>query len=77
VGGGDLWFVDALSYMLPWLFAPLVALLPLVLLRRSRLLLILVAVPTALFLLTYGHLYLPRWPVRAADPTSFTVMTYN
>ncbi|MCK4449859.1 MAG: hypothetical protein KAX26_04635, partial [Anaerolineae bacterium] len=29
-----------------------------------------------LFLLTYGHLYLPRWPVRAAGPT-LTVMTYN
>ncbi len=76
LGGGDLWFVDALGYVLPWLFVPLVVLLPACWLRRSRLLLILVAVPTALFLLTYGHLYLPRWPVRAAGPT-FTVMTYN
>jgi len=91
LGGGDLWFVDALGYVLPWLFAPLAALLPAVLVRhfhwRSgdtsptsgrglRLLMALVAVPTALFLLTYGHLYLPRWPVRAAGPT-FTVMTYN
>lgn len=76
LGGGDLWFVDALGYVLPWLFAPLVALLPAVLLRRSLLLLALVAAPTALFLLTYGHLYLPHWPVRAAGPT-FTVMTYN
>ena len=75
-GGGDLWFVDALSYVLPWLFAPLIVLLPAVLLHHSRLLLILVATPTALFLLTYGHLYLPRWPVRAAGPT-FTVMAYN
>ena len=76
LGGGDLWFVDALGYVLPWLFVPLVVLLPAVLLRRSRLLLVLVAVPTALFLFTYGHLYLPRWPVRAAGPT-FTVMTHN
>jgi endonuclease/exonuclease/phosphatase (EEP) superfamily protein YafD len=76
LGGGDLWFADALGYVLPWLFAPLVVLLPGALLRRSRLLLILAAVPTALFLLTYGHLYLPRLPVRAAGPT-FTAMTYN
>jgi len=74
--GSDLWFVDALSYVLPWLFAPLIVLLPAVLLRRSRPLLILVAAPTVLFLLTHGHLYLPRWPVRAVGPT-FTVMAYN
>ena len=76
LGGGDLWFIDALGYVLPWLFVPLVVLLPGVLLRRSRLLLVIVAAPTVLFLLTYGHLYLPRRPVRATGPT-FTVMTYN
>jgi endonuclease/exonuclease/phosphatase (EEP) superfamily protein YafD len=76
LSGGELWFIDALGYVLPWLFAPLVVLLPAALLRRSRTLLVLAAVPTALFLLTYGHLYLPRWPVQAAEPT-FTVMTYN
>lgn len=76
LGGSDLWFVDALGYVLPWLFTPLLVLLPGAVLRRSRLLLILVAVPTALFLLTYGHLYLPRWPVRTTGPM-FTVMTYN
>ena len=75
-GGSDLWFVDALSYILPWLFAPLIVLLPAALIRRSRLLLILAAAPAALFLLTYGHLYLPRRPVRTVDPT-FTVMVYN
>jgi len=76
LGGSHLWFVDGLGYVLPWLFAPLLVLLPGAMLRRSRLLLILAAVPTALFLLTYGHLYLPRLPVRAVGPT-FTAMTYN
>jgi vancomycin resistance protein VanJ len=76
LGRDNLWFVDAISYVLPWLLAPLVVLLPTTLLRRSRFLLILAAVPTVLFLLTYGHLYLPCWPVRTTDPT-FTVMTYN
>jgi hypothetical protein len=76
LGRSDLWFVDAINYVLPWLFAPLAVLLPATLLRHSRTLLILAAVPTALFLLTYGHLYLPRWPVRTTGPT-FTVMTHN
>ncbi len=76
LGRGDFWLVDALGYVLPWLFLPLVALLPLVLWRRSRFLLAVAAVPTALFLLTYGELYLPRRPVRATGP-AFTVLTYN
>lgn len=76
LGRGGFWPVDALGYILPWLFLPLVALLPAVLWRRSRLLLAVAAVPAALFLLTYGALYLPRWPARAAGP-AFTVLTYN
>jgi len=76
LGGSHLWFADALGYVLPWLFAPLLVLLPGTLLRRSRLLVILAAVPAALCLLTYGQLYLPRMPVRAVGPT-FTAMTYN
>ncbi|HEY43479.1 MAG TPA: hypothetical protein G4O11_05790, partial [Anaerolineae bacterium] len=77
LGGGDLWFIDALSYILPWLFLPLIMLLPgILLLRRTRLRLILVAIPTTLFFLTYGDLYLPRPSVDSSGPT-FTVMTYN
>jgi vancomycin resistance protein VanJ len=77
LGGGDLWFIDALSYVLPWLFLPLVILLPgVLLLRRTHLMLILVAIPTTLFTLTYGNLYLPRSSVHSTGPT-FTVMTYN
>jgi len=76
LGQGDWWLIDALGYILPWLFLPLVVLWPAVLLRRSRLLFAVAGVPTALFLLTYGALYLPRWPVRATGP-AFTVMAYN
>lgn len=77
LGWGDLWFVDALAFVLPWLFAPLVVLWPgVLLLRRTRFFVALAVVPTALFLLTYGRLYLPRWPVRADDP-AFTAMAYN
>jgi endonuclease/exonuclease/phosphatase (EEP) superfamily protein YafD len=77
MSGDSLWFVDAVAYILPWLFIPTILLLPVVLLlRHSRLLVSVAIVPLVVFLLTYGHLYLPRWPVRTAGPT-FTVLTYN
>jgi endonuclease/exonuclease/phosphatase (EEP) superfamily protein YafD len=77
LGGGELWFIDALSYILPWLYLPFIILLPgILLLRRTRLMLILVAIPAVLFSLTYGRLYLPRSSVRPTGP-SFTVMSYN
>ncbi|OGO19167.1 MAG: hypothetical protein A2Z14_06610 [Chloroflexi bacterium RBG_16_48_8] len=71
-----LWFIQALHYVLPWLFIPLVMLLPLAILLRSRIKTLLLILPLPLFLLTYGELYLPRLPVRTTgDP--FVVMTYN
>jgi endonuclease/exonuclease/phosphatase (EEP) superfamily protein YafD len=76
MGRGDLWFVDILGYILPWLFTPLVVLLPIALLGRSYALLAIFIVLTALFLFTYGHLYCPQSSVHAHEPT-FTVMTYN
>ena len=75
LGNEDL-FVVALGYILPWLFAPLLVLLPLALLRRSRARLALLAAPTALFLLIYGGLYLPR-PQAATAGQPFTLLTYN
>ena len=76
LGGRDLWFIEACGFVLFWLFLPLVGLLPAALLRRSRVLLALVAIPIAFFLLTYGELYLPRGPVRATGP-EVSVMAYN
>ena len=76
LGGGDWLFVEALGYVLPWLFVPLLVLLPLALLRRSRTRLALLTVPTAAFLLLYGGLYLPR-PQAATAGQPFTLLTYN
>jgi len=71
-----LWFIQALHYVLPWLFIPLVMLLPLAILLHSRIKTLLLILPIPLFLLTYGELYLPRLPVRTTGEP-FTVMTYN
>ncbi len=76
MGGGESPFIDALSYILPWLFVPLIPLFPIALFRRSRTLVISVLILSLLFLLTYGHLYWPKRSVRIDSPT-FTVMTYN
>jgi vancomycin resistance protein VanJ len=71
-----LWFIQALHYILPWLFLPLMLLLPLSILLRSRVKTLLLILPVPLFLLTYGELYLPRLPVKSIGEP-FTVMTYN
>jgi vancomycin resistance protein VanJ len=71
-----LWFIQALHYVLPWLFIPPIILLPLAILLRSRVKTILLILPIPLFLLTYGELYLPRLPVHTSG-NPFTVMTHN
>ena len=71
-----LWYIQALHYILPWLFVPLVPLLFLSILLRSRIKTFLFILPVLLFLLTYGELYLPRLPIRSTGEP-FTVMTYN
>ncbi|TET49721.1 MAG: hypothetical protein E3J64_09250 [Anaerolineales bacterium] len=76
LGGADLWFVDALGYVLPWILAPTLLLLPAAIYRRSRLLIALAALPAILFLITYVNLFLPRWPVQTSGP-GFSAMTYN
>ena len=76
LGGRGIWYVDAISYVLPWLFVPLLCLLPAAMLRRSRFLLALALIPVALFLWTYGELYVPRRAPKATG-SMVTVMTYN
>lgn len=76
LGAWRLWFVEALGYILPWLFVPVLLLMPLLLLLRRRALLAILALPAAVFLLLYGGLYLPR-PQVAAAGQPFTVLTYN
>ena len=76
LGGRDLWYIDALGYILPWLFLPSPFLLALALICRARVRLILALIPLGLFALTYGHLYLPR-PLPGTTEPTFSAMTYN
>jgi hypothetical protein len=64
LAGDALWLVDGAAYVLPWLFAPSLILLPMAFwLRLPRVLAVVSLVPVILFLILYGGLYLPRWPV--------------
>ena len=76
LGGQDFWFIDALSYILPWLFVPTVLLLPLSWLAHRRVWRIIALVPVLLFVGTYGALFCPRIPAPVTSP-AFTAMTYN
>jgi vancomycin resistance protein VanJ len=76
LAGDSLWYLDALGYVLPWILLPTALLLPAAVCSRSRVLICFAALPAAVFLFTYGPLFLPRWPVDEAEP-SFAVMTYN
>lgn len=72
----QIWIIDALGYILPFLFAPSLFLLPITLMTRSRPAIVAAAIPPVLFALTYGQLFLPK--ASPGDATaSFRVMTYN
>lgn len=76
LSGSDLWFIDALGFVLPLLFIPSIVLFPLALWYHHRNFSLLAAIPPVLFIITYGHLYMPRLLVSTARPT-LTVMAHN
>ena len=59
----------------PFLFVPLVLLIPACFLYRQQAFWISVALPLLIFAVLYGRLFLPKPPVRNSD--SITVMTFN
>jgi endonuclease/exonuclease/phosphatase (EEP) superfamily protein YafD len=68
--------LEALGFILPWLCAPSLLLLPASLLRKSQTIKVLAAVPIAIFIAFYGHFYLPNRPAPHGHDT-FKIMTYN
>ena len=76
--GVDVWWVALPNIVLPFLFAPLLLLVPLAFWVRSRRYLFSVFVLTLLFIVSYGGLFLPRPPVSATEnnPT-LRIATFN
>ena len=74
----SLWWVRLAADFLPYLFSPLLVLLPLALLSRSTGAGVVVCVPCLIFLLLYGDLFLPKL-ARASHHSgrTLTVMSYN
>jgi vancomycin resistance protein VanJ len=71
-----IWFVQITHYILPWLFLPLLFLLILAIVLRKRATAILLMIPIPMFLILYGGLYLPRFPVKSTGKP-ISVMTHN
>ncbi len=72
------WWVTLAAYALPYLFLPLLALVPLVMQTRSRSAKMLICIPCLLFVLLYGNLFVPN--LASASPhndATLSVMTYN
>jgi endonuclease/exonuclease/phosphatase (EEP) superfamily protein YafD len=73
--GDSLWWLALLNIFAPYLFLPLILLLPLNFISRWRLLWIL-SLPLLIFAWLYGQLFLPGWPV-ATNGQHLSVMSFN
>ena len=76
--GTNVWWVVLPSIVAPFLFAPVLLLLPLSLWVRSRPYLLCVGVLVLVFIISFGGRFLPRSPVMgAANGTELRIMTFN
>lgn len=74
----SLWWVNLVADFLPYLFLPLLALLPLAVLSRSTRAGVVLGVPCLLFVLLYGGLFLPKLAGASHHSgRTLTVMSYN
>jgi endonuclease/exonuclease/phosphatase (EEP) superfamily protein YafD len=78
VAGDRWWWLALANAFSPYLFLPLVALLPLAVLARRRVAFVATVVPLVVFLVLYGGLFLPQISRAGADDaTTLRVMTLN
>jgi endonuclease/exonuclease/phosphatase (EEP) superfamily protein YafD len=76
--GDRVWWLALINAFAPYLFAPLVVLVPVSLVCHPWAFRAGVALPALLFLVLYGPLYFPPWPVALAEyGSTLTVMTFN
>jgi endonuclease/exonuclease/phosphatase (EEP) superfamily protein YafD len=77
LGDGPWWLTRANSFT-PFLFAPLLLLLPVGLFYHRRSFWLAVLIPSLLFLFLYGRLFLPNWPSpQVTEEAPITVMSFN
>lgn len=76
--GDTIWWLALVNSFAPFLFAPLVLLLPVGFFVRTRAFWLGLALPIGLFLFFYGALFLPQWlPTHVATPKPLKIMTFN
>ncbi len=76
--GDRIWWLGLLNAMAPWLFAPLLLLLPLTLRTWNARFYGPLLAPALLFLLLYGPLFAPvHSPAQASSATTLTVLSFN
>lgn len=75
--GDDLRLVQFLNYFMPWLLVGLVPSVGIAALARRTRLLLALAVPTLVIMLSYAPLFLPRPRIASAGNTPLKVMSYN
>lgn len=77
LGGAQTELTRGAGYVLPWLFAPLLLIVPLAAWRRSRTTWGLTAVSLLAFLALFGERFVPRPAAAASAGPTFRIMTYN
>jgi len=75
--GDHLWWLALANAFTPFLFAPLVVLLPAALIARRRSVWIALLLPLAIFAWLYGPLFLPARPGPPDTGVDLTVMSFN
>jgi endonuclease/exonuclease/phosphatase (EEP) superfamily protein YafD len=78
IAGDRWWWLASANVFSPYLFLPLLVLLPLAFLSRRRAAIVATVVPSVVFVLLYGRFFLPRLLLaRASEGMPLRVMTLN
>lgn len=76
--GDSLWWLALINAFVPYLFLPLIVVLPACVVYRSRVFWGSVSVPVCLFCWLYGPVFLPSFSrAETADAQVLTIMTFN
>lgn len=71
------WLISLTNLFAPLFFLPLLALLPLAVLIRTRRMIVGAAIPLVLFVLLFGGLFIPRIPPLLGPTANLRILTFN